>query len=168
MALTKPWVLVTIPRPSGPAPRYVRYYRDDITQNCSEVSCRTARCAPGHMCIEDAAGVRCERYATCATAEMACAPGFHCEDRSIVCVRAPCPPTAPTCVEDEVTSACARVRCARNTYCSEESGNARCNAYRTCESERLSCAAGQHCEDRPIACVRAPCPPTAPSCVDDN
>ena len=60
---------------------------------------------------------------------------------------------------------CADVRCESGTFCYDGDGAPRCIPYNTCATTPLLCSAGQHCEDVPIACVRAPCPPTAPTCV---
>jgi hypothetical protein len=126
--------------------------------------CAVMLCRPGTFCVEDADGLgRCETYPTCASAEIACAPGTHCEDLEIRCFRAPCAPTAPSCVPDTPPRGCAVVRCAAGTYCVEQNGRASCEWYPTCAWGH--CAPGQRCEDRPIQCVRAPCPPTAPVCT---
>lgn len=60
------------------------------------VGCEVMRCAAGTFCDEDASGRgSCVPYATCAATK--CAGGNFCADRPIMCVVAPCPPTAPSC-----------------------------------------------------------------------
>lgn len=58
---------------------------------------------------------------------------------------------------------CMTVKCTAMTTCQVEDGKASCVPnYPTCASVR--CAAPRVCKDNPIVCVKAPCPPTAPSC----
>jgi hypothetical protein len=66
------------------------------------------------------------------------------------------------CVEP---ASCAAMLCGPGTYCVEENGQGRCEPYPTCATTSLLCVdPGKKCVDTPIVCVRAPCPPTAPSC----
>jgi len=61
------------------------------------------------------------------------------------------------------TDPCAVVRCASGTTCQVVGGGAQCvPTYPTCAT--TLCAAPKVCKDVPIVCVKAPCPPTAPSC----
>lgn len=58
--------------------------------------CEVIRCSAGHFCAEDAKGQgSCIAYPTCATTK--CGGGNYCVDAPIVCVKAPCAPTAPSC-----------------------------------------------------------------------
>lgn len=82
-------------------------------------------------------------------ARVRCASGTRCEN---VNGSAQCVPTIT----------CANVRCAAGTMCEMVNGAPQCNPYPTCAS--TLCAPGMTCTDQPIVCVRAPCPPTAPSC----
>jgi hypothetical protein len=63
-----------------------------------EVTCTELRCEAGTYCYDGDGQARCIPYATCANTPMLCKVGEHCEDVPIVCVVAPCPPTAPTCM----------------------------------------------------------------------
>jgi hypothetical protein len=111
------------------------------------------------MCaIRPGGGWTCNQDNTCgyscggapACAAMLCGPGTHCVESN----------GSGQCVPNV---SCANVRCAAGTYCSDLNGTVECLSYNTCANVR--CAAGTHCVDQPIVCFRAPCPPTAPSCV---
>jgi hypothetical protein len=69
-------------------------------------------------------------------------------------------------VKEVAPSGCATARCAAGFYCDDSTRAVRCLPYETC-ARAPACERGTHCEDLPIDCVRAPCPPTAPSCVAD-
>jgi hypothetical protein len=121
-ALTKPQVLAAFAKPR-PTPRYTRYYRADVVRDCGS-TCATVRCAAGTFCDETTGWARCVAYSTCANAEIACAPGTHCEDVPIVCVTTPCAPTAPTCVADRCPAAYApAARELAGTFANEDRNN---------------------------------------------
>lgn len=82
-------------------------------------------------------------------ARVRCASGTHCESNN----------GSAQCVPN-IT--CANVRCAAGTMCDMVNGAPECVSYPTCAS--TLCEVGKTCTDTPIVCVRAPCPPTAPSC----
>jgi len=131
-ALTKPFALVKFKKPR-PAAQATLFYKSDTSRNCEPPTppCATVRCAAGYHCVdtdgtaacvanatcaatlcgpntfcyEGDGGAQCVPFQTCAGSSVSCAAGTHCEDRPIVCVRAPCAPTAPACIENACTPA---------------------------------------------------------------
>jgi hypothetical protein len=158
-ALTKPVSLVKFakPRTTTAASRFLKH---DTTRSCGSTNCATTKC-PGDTYCDDITGhAVCHPLPSCDTVR--CSAGDHCELHDVQCIRAPCPPQ-PQCVPDALPP-CATMRCMAGTYCGEPTpGQGACIPYSTCMNVR--CTSGTHCEDRPIVCAKAPCPPTAPSCV---
>ncbi len=66
----------------------------------------------------------------------------------------------------QIANPCMTVRCSAGFTCSP-TGPVRCVPDNTCANTTQTCSGDQHCEDRKITCVRAPCPASAPACIDN-
>jgi len=128
-----------------------------VTLRRSENLWKTFEMSPVWKCIAllvcvVVASVSAKSTAMC-TAK--CSAGYHCEMKTVQCIRAPCP-QQPTCVQN----ACPEVYCA--LYCDNYVYDA--NNCRTCSCQTTGvtcgttvCAPGQVCQQ--VQCFAAPCYP---------
>lgn len=78
----------------------------------------------------------------CATVK--CAAGTHCEEVTVYCITAPCPPIAECVADEPAPVGCAATLCGPNTTCLEDdAGNAYCEPIDPCSL--MKCASGTIC-----------------------
>jgi hypothetical protein len=95
------------------------------TAECiAPTSCASALCPKDTYCYEKAGQASCLSYNTCQNTDVTCGASQYCENHTIQCITAPCPPTAPVC-KDGLTP-CATVRCGFGTSCVVTNGSASC------------------------------------------